>query len=69
MIEILLNKIVKLQYDLFIQQNITLSIIMGFLFFTIFFFKIIIVNQNIYLTKLFKTNISKISYLKLEIEL
>ena len=69
MIEILLNKIVILQYDLFIQQNIALSIIMGFLFYTIFFFKIIIVNQNIYLTKLFKTNISKISYLKLEIEL
>jgi hypothetical protein len=69
MIEILLNKIVIQQYNLFIQQNITLSIIMGFLFFTIFFFKIIIVNQNIYLTKLFKTNIHKISYLKLQIEL
>ncbi len=63
MIEILLNKIVKLQHDLFIQNNISLSFIMGFLFFTIFFFEIITVKQNIYLTKLFKTNITKISYL------
>lgn len=63
MIEILLNKIVKLQHDLFIQNNISLSFIMGFLFFNIFFFEIITVNQNIYLTKLFKTNITKISFL------
>jgi hypothetical protein len=68
MIEILLNKIVALQYDLYIQQNITFSFIMVILFFTILFFKIIIVNQNIDLTELFKTKITKISYLTLEID-
>jgi hypothetical protein len=68
MIELLLNKIVALQYDLYIQQNITFSFIMVILFFTILFFKIIIVNQNIDLTELFKTKITKISYLTLEID-
>ena len=68
MIELLLNKIVALQYDLYIQQNITFSFIMVILFFTFLFFKIIIVNQNIDLTELFKTKITKISYLTLEID-
>ncbi|RKS14037.1 hypothetical protein C8C87_1289 [Flavobacterium sp. 120] len=68
MIELLLNKIVALQYDLYIQQNITFSFIMVILFFIILFFKIIIVNQNIDLTELFKTKITKISYLTLEID-
>ncbi|MDI5888817.1 MULTISPECIES: hypothetical protein [Flavobacterium] len=69
MIEILLNKIVNPQYDLFIQHNIYFSLIIGILFFTILFFEIIVVNQNIDLIELFKTNILKISYLTLKIDL